>query len=67
MTEPQIVIAFDTDMNAADFEAFTANAVRLADACGAEDVAFIRLEDDAMGEYMQQEGRAFYRYGDASP
>ena len=54
------MIAFETDMSDEDFEQLRANASRLAEACGVEDVLFMRLEDDAIGEYMRREAGAFY-------
>jgi hypothetical protein len=61
MDAPRIVIAFETDMDDAGFEMLCGNAARIAEACGAEDVIFRRLENDAVGEYMRREAGAFYR------
>jgi hypothetical protein len=60
MSEPHPVIAFETDMSDEDFETLRSNASRLAEACEAGDILFMRLEDDAIGEYMRHEVRAFY-------
>jgi hypothetical protein len=64
MDAPRIVIAFETAMDADGFEMLCGNAARIAEACGAEDVIFRRLEEDAVGEYMRREAGAFYRLGE---
>jgi hypothetical protein len=64
MDAPRIVIAFETDMDEGGFDMLCGNAARIAEACGAEDIIFRRLENDAVGEYMRREAGAFYRLGE---
>jgi hypothetical protein len=63
LSEPRIVIALETAMTDDDFDALTARAAMLAAAVGAADVGFIRLGEDAIGEYLRTESEPFYTRG----